>query len=75
MNMFEVNEEIYEVIQRRIQNSIKHLRWNFFTNIDHGRTLAVKYFGKKVNRRCLNGFSILKYHQIPVLDPDKEKYE
>ena len=76
MNMFEVNEEIYEITQNRIQNPFKHLRWTFFANIDNGRKLAVKYFGKKVHRRCLTGFLIhLFYHQIPVLDSDKEKYK
>ena len=74
MNMFEVNEEIYKITRRRIRNSVKYLQWKFFANTDAGCKLAVKYFGKKVNCRCLTGFLIrLFYHQKPVLDPDKEE--
>ena len=70
--MFEVNEEIYKITQRRIRNSVKHLQWELFANTDAGCKLAIKYFGKKVNCRCLTGFLIrLFYHQKPVLDPDK----
>ena len=45
----------YAFSQRRIQNPLKHLRWNFCKNREP--LWVVIYFGKKIHLRCLAGFN------------------
>ena len=54
--------------QRRIQNSVKHLRWSFAKNSEPLK--AINYFCEKFHLRCLTRFRIRLCKDGAVVDSE-----